>query len=217
MRHFICLTGVKQAGKSTFASIAKELDSTVIELAIADKLKNACAKVFDVPRSHFDLSEFKEKDLDQYAYLDTDNISAVIKEFGVTPKFDRDVRPHISMVLENPRRIAQYFGTEILRSIDPQIHCLGTVNGLPEDGIFIVTDMRFPNEYDFFTSQPGSSNTVYVHNARAEAESAKDGHVSEKFIKEIGAKCMWKLENNFSLKTYESDVRALLKVLLRKP
>lgn len=214
MRHFICLTGVKQAGKSTFARIAKELNPSVVELAIADKLKNACSKVFNIPRNHFDLSEFKERDLEQYAYLDTDNVTAVLSEFGVNPiDFDRLVRPHIGVVLETPRRIAQYFGTEVLRTVDDRIHCLGTVYGLPETGVFVITDMRFPNEHEFFTTQPNTvSDTVYIHNARA--ESVKDAHVSEKYIKEIGAKCMWKLENNFTLETYEAQVRKLLKTLL---
>lgn len=214
MRHFICLTGVKQAGKSTLARVARELNANVVELAIADKLKNACAKVFNVPRSHFDLSEFKEKDLDTYAYLDPENVAGVIREFGVEPDYEKHVRPHLGVILETPRRIAQYFGTEVLRSIDDRIHCLGTLHGLPEEGTFIVTDMRFPNEYEFFSGQTALVDTIYVHNARAEALSAKDAHISEKFIKEIGAKCHFRLANNDTLEAYETSVRTLLQQLL---
>lgn len=206
MRVFMGFTGVKQAGKTTAFKFIQEQFPFVQEIALADKLKNECSAVFGIPRNHFDASNLKEKELEQPVYLDENNVAAVIERFGLQYDFDKNVRPHMGTILHTPRQVAQYIGTEVLRSLDSDVHCKGPILDLPESGFFVVTDMRFPNEYEFF--QKNYSDTFfpfYINNYAAEAKAAQDSHASEKHILNIAKKCE-RIDNNGGLEDLRRQI-----------
>ncbi len=212
MKKIIGLTGVKGSGKTTTFNFIKQLCPAAIEIMIANKLKDVCAKVFNIPRIAFDDPKLKEVELSELVELDTDNISECIKLFNYTPDFDSHIRPHIGKVLVHPRQVAQYIGTEVLRSVDPVIHCKQATVGMPEDGIFVVTDIRFPNEYDFFANDSTCEfHPFYVKNTGAEC--AMDTHSSEAFILEIGKKCVT-LNNDGTIQELASRVEKLVGAVL---
>lgn len=216
MKIFLGFTGVKQSGKNTACTFLKEKYPFVTELALADKLKNECARVFDIPRVNFDASELKEKELPQPVYLDEDNVPSLIKAFGLPFTFDQHVRPHMATILHTPRQIAQYVGTEVLRSISADVHCLGTIRDLPEDGVFVVTDMRFPNEYEFFSNNYRENFfPFYIDNKGAEAKSARDAHASERYILEIAKKCE-RIDNNGSLQGLQAQILKAFEGIMAK-
>jgi len=201
MQVFIGFTGVKQAGKTTAFEFIKAKYPQVVEIPLASRLKDVCAEVFEIPRNYFDDQAFKEVELDQPAYLTSERVEALIIKFGFTPDFDAHIRSHIGVVLGTPRKIAQYVGTEILRNVDTNVHCRGCVMDLPQDGIFIVPDMRFPNEYSFFADTYGANFfPFYIANIKAEANAGMDPHPSEKYVLDIAKNCT-KIDNNNNLES----------------
>jgi hypothetical protein len=205
MKTIIALTGVKTSGKTTAFNYIKEVYPEVIEIQIAKKLKDECARVFGVERSLFDDPARKELELDMPIYLTKKNVEAVIEAYDKVPDYDLHVRPHVGKVLESPRRVAQYIGTEVLRNVDTDIHCLGAVMDLPEDGFFVVTDMRFLSEFDFFKRNFSSEFfPYYVQSNRAE-ETATDPHPSEREVRLVAKKCK-PVSNNGSMSEFRLKI-----------
>jgi hypothetical protein len=189
MKTIVALTGVKTSGKTTAFNFIKEAYPDVVEIQIARKLKDVCASVFGVDRALFDDPARKEVELETPVYLTRKNIEAAIEAYGKVSDYDRHVRPHVGKVLESPRRLAQYIGTEVLRNVDLDIHCIGAVMDLPEDGFFVVTDMRFLSEFDFFKNNFAAEFfPYYIQSNRAE-ETATDPHPSEREVREVAKKC----------------------------
>ena len=80
----IGIAGVKTAGKSTVANIIKELlGDDAEECALADRLKNTCAKVFNLNREYFDLQELKEVPFENPKLLDHERIEEILKAFNI--------------------------------------------------------------------------------------------------------------------------------------
>ncbi len=210
MKLIIGLTGNKGSGKSTTFGLIQELVSEAKEITLADRLKQASAKAFNIPRAAFDDPKVKEKDLESPVCFNEENTKIIIEYFKVPYDFEKHVKPHIGKILRTPRQIAQYVGTEVLRNIDTEIHCKGSVLDLPEKGLFTVTDIRFPNEFDFFKSLPETKfYPCYVSNRTAEAIAGNDPHISEKYIPELARKSRV-LDNNGSF----SDLKRQLVVEL---
>lgn len=217
MKTIIALTGVKFSGKTTAFNIVKEQIPDVIEIQLAKKLKDECARVFNIDRPLFDDPARKELSLEMPVYLDAKNVSDLIRAYGVEPDYDTHVRPHVGMVLESPRRVAQYIGTEVLRTVSEDIHCIGATMNLPENGTFVVTDMRFPNEFAFFKANYGGVfYPFHVQNNQAELAGAKDMHPSERLVLETAKNCK-PIPNNASIPEFrELVLKELQGVLARQ-
>jgi hypothetical protein len=201
---FIAFTGVKGSGKTTASGFLKELVPDMQEVTLAKRLKDASSVVLGIPRDDFDNPAVKEKELATPVYLDEKNVAALFDFFKVTPDYDKHIRPHISKVLHSPRRVAQYVGTEVLRNFDEDIHCTGAVIDVTEGGIYVVTDMRFTGEYDFFKTRYGTNfYPYYIQNGLAEKKV--DNHPSEMQVFEVAKKCV-KLDNNGTLEDLRNRV-----------
>lgn len=207
MRTILAFCGVKQSGKTTAFDIIQDSFPEVIEIQLARKLKDESAKIAGFPRDHLDLNQFKEKNLKEPLFLTPEMITSVIKSFGYTPDFDLHVRPHIGTVLYTPRQVAQYVGTEICKNVDPEIHCKYATKDLPEDAIFVVTDMRFPDEFEYFKANyPKAFSSFYIQNYNAESISKEDPHPSERLVLETAKLCAVKIENNDSMRAYKDKI-----------
>lgn len=205
MKTIVALTGVKTSGKTTAFNFIKEAYPDVIEIQIARKLKDECARVFGVDRALFDDPARKEVELDTPIYLNKKNLEEVIAAYGKVSDYDLHVRPHVGIVLESPRRLAQYIGTEVLRNVDVDIHCIGATMNLPDDGFFVVTDMRFLSEFDYFKNNfTAEFFPYYVQSNRAE-ETATDPHPSEREVREVAKKCK-PVPNNGSMSEFRLRV-----------
>lgn len=216
MKTIIGLTGLKTSGKTTAFNAIKDVYPEIVEIQLAKKLKDVCAEFLGVDRVLFDDPARKEVKLEEPVYLEGPYIEAMIKSYGFVPDYDKHVRPHVGTVLESPRRIAQYVGTEVLRNVDDQIHCKGAVMDLPEEGLFVLTDMRFPNEYDFFANHYECNfYPYYIQSYRAEAAGAGDMHPSERMVLETAKNCT-AISNNASQLEFEYKVADLTRNLLAK-
>lgn len=210
----IGIAGVKTAGKSTVANIIKELlGNDAEECALADRLKNTCAKVFNLNREYFDLQELKEVPFENPKLLDHERIEEILKAFNIEPSemlmnyyYEYNVE---GMLLESPRHIAQIVGTEVLRAAgDEDIHCKNME--IKEGGITIVSDLRFPNEFEYFVNAKDIVFLpIYVQRNNAEKLVTKDSHLSEASVFLFSERC-FEVNNNSSLEDLKKQVAALL-------
>lgn len=224
----IGLIGAKASGKSTFAKIAKERFPTAVrEGALADRLKQACSFALDIPREYFDLPHTKERYVGGSALgyrwgapvMLTENTTAQFLDEFQLPLNDANVLPHVGKRFYTPRQIAQYVGTEVLRAVDPEVHCKGLMltvgEMLPQPECLIVTDIRFPNELAFFMNKFGTQfYPTYVANAAAEVVAMHDGHASESHLYDLAASCR-KIDNNGSLEDFETRVQNYMDGLMK--
>jgi hypothetical protein len=207
MKHVIGLIGSKQAGKTTtFNSFAKI--APVQEISLAAKIKNVVSEILQIPRNYFDSSNLKEMFLEDPIFLTEDIILQIFEAYQVTPNNQTHVRPHIGKVLHTPRQVAQYIGTELLRSYDNQIHCKAAIQDIDAE-IGVVTDIRFPNEFIFFKENFPQFTTIYIKNTAAEIVAMADGHESEKHIRELSKLANYTLVNDKSLTIFENNVKTL--------
>ena len=190
----MAFTGVKGSGKTTASGFLKELCPKVTEITLAKRLKDAASLALNVDRNSMDDPKVKEKEMPEPVYLDEVNVRKIFDFFQVTPDYDKHIRPHIGKVLHTFRQVGQYVGTEILRNFDEDIHCKGACIDVKQDGIYVVTDMRFIGEYDYFKrNYTDSFHPFYIQNHLAEVKI--DNHPSERQVLEVAKLCQ-KVTNN---------------------
>lgn len=212
MEIIFSLIGAKGAGKTTAFNAITEVLS-VTEITFAKKLKDVSSKVLNIPRNYFDDQDLKEKELETPVYLNWDILDSIFFCFGVEVDYNKYIRPHIGKVLYTPRQIAQYIGTEVLRKFDINIHCIGALEDAKtlNNKVGVVTDMRFPNEFEYFKNQNIKFVPIYIKNRTAEVIAAKDPHPSEAHIQELGAKASYVVDNGFISKSdFIKEIKALI-------
>lgn len=213
LKTIIGIVGVKTSGKSTVSQMIKEFvkdDCGIKEVALADKLKNVCASVFDIPRDTFDDQRYKEIPFSIFnleCRLSLNNIHEVCCHFGKQSEFhEHDFTDIASMELKSARHIAQIVGTQVLRTLgDEDIHCKH-VN--LNNRLTIISDIRFPNEYKYFADLK-DYRFIPLYVSRKEAEDQVDmetSHASETSVFLFRDKCR-KLNNNGSLSDLEREVQ----------
>lgn len=210
MKVVIGLAGVKTSGKSTVANIIKNiLKDEVVEAALADKLKDVCSDVFLIPRNYFDDQNLKEVPLEEPRILTGSDINKILEFFNVISKITPETREKLhgiaGMVLKTPRQIAQIVGTEVLRATgDEDIHCKNVKLG---DNTTIISDIRFPNEFDYF-SKLGDVFflPLYIQRDVAEKNVNENSHSSETSVFKFSDKCI-KINNNNDLHNLENQIR----------
>jgi len=215
---FIGLTGVKESGKTTAFETIKNKFPNAEEVMLAKKLKDTCSEVLGIPRNFFEDQRFKEQFLEAPVYLDSDLVQEIYNSYKLNADFETHVKPHIGRLLHTPREAAQYIGTEVLRSVDPDVHCNAAVQFVPESELYVVTDMRFWNEFDFFNSNEDLNfSSVYIKNSTAEAKLGPNSHVSEKFVLEIGKKCDFKILNDgVNLESFQEKILDIASSIIPK-
>jgi hypothetical protein len=211
MRTIIGLAGVKTSGKSTAASMIKEVVAEAKEAALADKLKNTCSEVFGVPREYFDRQDLKEVPFENGPKtLTNSSIGSILESFGIywTRREIDSTYDIIGMELPTPRKIAQIVGTEVLRAAgDEDIHCK---NVDLSDGVTIISDLRFPNEFAYFSDNSEVEFIpLYIQRDEAEQHVTEDSHPSEKCVFEFSGKCQ-EINNNGNLEDTRKQIVNIL-------
>lgn len=214
MKMVIGLAGVKTSGKSTVANIIKNIlkHEQVTETALADKLKNVCSAVFNIPRNYFDDQKLKEVRLEKPILLTVSDINKVMELYNIfdntTPENIKKIQGNAGFLLETPRQIAQIVGTEILRGVgDEDIHCK---NVKLSEKITIISDIRFPNEFDYFNRLDNIFFLpLYIQRDEAEKHVTDKSHSSETSVFKFSHKCI-KINNNKDLQNLENQIRTNL-------
>lgn len=166
----IGIAGKKGSGKDTVAGIMKKiLGKKVKLLSFADPLKMGCIEMFG---------------LDKDIVYGTQTKKEEINEFWNT----------------SVRKILQIVGTELMKHTLPKyipemndvwIRMMEKkIFGNKEDDIFIITDVRFMDEYEFVKKNNGLMVKI-VRNIN----DRNDEHISEN----VDIPCDYFINNNFSL------------------
>ena len=201
------LTGLKGSGKSTASSILKKEYHEVIEVALASHLKNVCSEVLDIPRDLFDARDKKEKELDTFVHFNVHTITSILNKFDILEVPKSKISPHLGVVLKTPRQVAQYVGTEILRLESPNIHCATLFKTMEPGKTYIVSDIRFPNELEYFSLKPNVTfKCFHIKNPAAELYSKnKDMHASESLVLETAKKAVT-IDNSGSIDLFRKNI-----------
>lgn len=204
----IGLVGPKQCGKSTTTNIIKEFYPPSSEVALASKLKDTCAEIFGLSRECFDDQRYKEIPFRVFGFtkfLTQKEFSQVLASFRLP---DCKIPDELNnKELGSPRIIAQIVGTEVLRRFGGRdIHCNNV--GLSTD-IVVISDVRFLNEYEYFSKYQDRFLPLYIKRDVAEAQIAEDSHISEREFMIFRDKCVL-LDNNGTI----SDLRCNLEIIL---
>jgi energy-coupling factor transporter ATP-binding protein EcfA2 len=214
-RKIIALAGSKGSGKTTaFNAIKQNLDN-VQEIMLAGLLKKSCCQVFNLDPKRLQFQDYKEVDLDDPIILNENNLVDIVSYFTENTDFDKVIRPHIGVVLYTPRQILQYIGTDVLHLIDPLIHTKAAVGEMGSDGIYVVTDLRFEDEFNYFNENHNNEFfPFYIQNENAEMIAACDMHKSEKDLKNFKNKCIPINNTNVTLERYKEHVISQIKGVL---
>lgn len=214
MKAIFGLIGAKSSGKTTAFDFIKEL-IPVQEITLAGKLKDVCAEIFCIPRHHFDDHRYKERELDAPVFLTTKLLMQIYDYYFRYPDYDKYIRPHVGMILYTPRQIAQYIGTEVLRAVDTDIHCMAATE-ITDGGVWVVTDMRFVSEYKFFKERwPELFYPIYIRNPGAEIAAARDQHASEQGLKELVKLPIRTIANETTIQAFQENIRSYVLEVLK--
>lgn len=172
MTTFVGISGPIGSGKSTFASMLQEAlgDELATTLHSADPLKKICSEAFKIPLNHFYDRELKERPFQTFygvtdpIVIEIENLRRICELAGL-PFSDEIIRKHEGVDLISPRNVAQYVGTDIMRSLDSDIH-VNNLLALGRErrprGIVLVPDVRFENEHAVMNAN------LYVYRSKLE-------------------------------------------------
>lgn len=220
---FLGLSGLKESGKSTAFEIIKEMKDGVVEIQLAKKLKDSCSKNLDIPRDYFDDQNFKEKELPVHVVLTKERLDGILSDFDLTNmdnKVEESRKKHTGIIFKTPREAAQYIGTEVLRDFDDDIHCVASLRDAyknnPDAKLFVVTDMRFPNELEYFLTKDGFVGGLMIYRTeKVEAlnkliETGVKVHSSETSVFKLMDKCKI-IKNDGTIDDLKTNIKNILK------
>lgn len=196
----VSFTGPKGSGKDTSADILKEEKIASGSISFAGPLKKICCEVFKMHHNLVNDPILKEKELDEPITLKAAHFRKI--NLLMTDHLDQNeffYNPHKAsisglegVVLKTPREILQFIGTEYIRNrIHADWHLQAafsktTLSKLDQDGLYCVTDARFPNEYQFLADKFGEDfQGFYVERPEAEDRLSKSTHASELQVLEV--------------------------------
>lgn len=210
----IGICGIKGAGKDTAFDLLKVHFPLIKKVSFAGKLKQVCKEVLGLTEFQITDRRAKEAYLKDPIYLSASVLEEVIEAFGETSNiiYDKHVRPHVGITLDTPRRVLQYVGTEVLRGVRDNIHAYNLLIQLKDsEGTYFITDLRFLDEYQLFSDNFKEDFEVwYINNKKAEMNSLKDLHPSERGFLQIKNKAIL-VNNNGDLRDFEKTLLTLFK------
>lgn len=228
----VSFTGPKGSGKDTSADVLKEAKIAAGSLSFAGPLKKICMKVFKLHHNLMNDPILKEKELSEPITLTSAHFRKINLE--MTEHLDQDeffYNPYKAsiaglegMVIKTPRQLLQIIGTEYIRNrIHPDWHLQAafsktTLASLDQEGLYCVTDARFPNEYQFLADKFGEDfQGFYVERPEAEEKLAASTHASELQVLEVKKLIPEEniLKNDKSIEDLKKSL--LLKLGIEKP
>ena len=200
MGHY-CLFAVYDFNVAKLSLGLKKYNKIWIELAFADKLKEICSVVFNKAKSNFDNQDFKNSFVDEQFWYYQNKISKQI--FNLIPEGE----PEHYFVLIKPtyREMMQKIGTELFKNnINPNIW-IDLVNSQIKKGKhYIITDLRFKDEYNFIRNKTKKNYIVKIINNNVESMN----HISENDLN--NAEFDYVINNNGSIDDLVEEVRKML-------
>jgi hypothetical protein len=151
MTKLVLITGKAQAGKSSLAESYRNHQYMISgSFNLADSLKSTCQTLFGISPELLWGNGIAKETLTHIRFAD----------LPVYFPAEAEIDPERRLTV---RELLQYFGTNIMRRMDPNVWCRATANAIErerasrgEDGIgclsrVIIGDARFPNEIEYFS------------------------------------------------------------------
>jgi hypothetical protein len=196
----VSFTGPKSSGKDTSADILEAEKIAKGRISFAGPLKKICAQVFGLHHTLLNDPILKEKQLAEPITLTAKHFRKINEamaeildqdDFFYNP-FKASVSGLEGTQINTPRELLQVIGTDYIRN---RIHAdwhlqaafsKNTLAKLDQDGLYCVTDARFPNEYQFLADKfQDDFKGFYVERPEAEEKLAESTHASELKVKEV--------------------------------
>lgn len=200
----IALSGKKRTGKNTFADVLSNRYGFT-QVAIADPLRNLCARVFHIDPKMFTDDDKKDATWGR-VYLDfhdIDNIRKIIEnEWGyeVTEEARNAMEEFQGEEFDTPREMLRFIGTFLVRTcVSDNIWIELAADKIKElGGKIVITDCRFENERAYF-EQLGAILCLIKRN---------DNGNSEEHEFNLGQDAEYDVifTNNGTLHAYQSEV-----------
>lgn len=178
----VAFSGVKFSGKDTAAE-GLIRSHKFKRLGLADKLKDICSEVFNIPRFHMDDPTMKEAPFTVAISIGPIHIDSLLRtlsgdgyDFEFHSTYEVLCKNFMGKNLTTIREVLQVVGTDICRNyIKDDIwlqYAKSTI--LNHDGDLVITDARFKNERNFLADL----GAVMVLVVRPGYEN-KSTHISE--------------------------------------
>ncbi len=215
MRKVIVLVGPKSCGKTTTFNLLKENverdfeGKVVVELTLAGKLKSTVGSVFNLSHAQLNDPVLKEAYLEDPIYIEAAQVEALVEQFGHKADYNTHIRDHVGKVCNTPRELLQYVGTQVLRRLDDNIHINTLIKQINDDEnrVYVVTDARFTNEFEFFEKAFGRNFVpLYIKNPNAEVIADQATHESETQYRQFRNRCAL-VDNNSTIPHLLNNVK----------
>jgi hypothetical protein len=180
----IAFSGRKFAGKDSTAEGLIRFHGFK-RLGLADKLKDICSQVFDVPRSLMDDPNEKEKVFKTPIQITSDHLQCLIdilesdKFFTGSDATKQIYSKFLDVEITSIRNMLQTIGTDLCRTyIQDDIWLSYIKHNIQNDsGNIVITDARFKNERDYLKNM--GAILVLVKRDESEPVSKTELHISE--------------------------------------
>ncbi len=160
----ITISGLKRSGKDEVANVL--VKEGFQKLSFASPLKDLCSRLYGDTLPFTDA--FKDLPFKEPFAVDVANLEREFELLG----YKSDLSKH-TVTFDTPRRMLQYIGTEVGRSIDDLIW-IKLLSKLIGEGNYVIPDARFINEIEFFKSSDSLaffvSRNMKVENELHESE-----------------------------------------------
>ena len=231
MRLIIGLIGAKRAGKDTVGQIALERFGAAGTISFARCFKDEIMRdLFRFTPDQID-GDAKDSLLDKDVPLTTSIVRKIIHKVADLYnrlKNENIINPYSISVSSwdryaftkgknTYRDVIKFVATEIIRYICSDWHIEMAFKDVESQGVYLITDMRFENEYDFCKKKFGDEfYLIYVKNDEAEIKG-QDNHPSEQGYQKLRDKADAVIESVYGeLEQLEKDSAKVFRKIQRK-
>ena len=158
MKKIILLSGWKGSGKDTVANLLVS-NYGFKRIAFADSLKDMVSELYNIPRSHFDHRELKDKPILSYPVKYSDKSSQKVIKIFYNELRDENGHPPTFFnrkLFWTPRTLCIFEGST-KRAVDPNFWVKNAINSINLDNDYVFSDTRFKSEIGVI------SDTVKTH------------------------------------------------------
>lgn len=182
----ITLSGKKRAGKDTSGLYLKHAlintyGKKVELIALAEPMKDMVAKLLNITVEEVEYLKNAEVEYINYSGVNPLTVRNLLQNFG--------------------QGLKEYFGRDVWCELVEK-------KMTDDDTIYIITDVRFPFELDYFLKRY-ATNSIKIEK---DQEYDEDSHESEQYIDDI--KTQFIVENNGTLDMLEEHLKDILTVII---
>lgn len=209
MKKIIALSGYIGSGKDTAAEIILQEFQGLPTITFAKNLKIILGKVFELDQKYFTDRQLKEASLDEPIYVSPELVDSVGRLYGYELEYG-DMRQYVGRMIYSPRELMEFFGTTVLQSLDTQIHVKQEFRLAQKSDNYLVTDVRFPHEYEYLINNFDQVQLLFIDRASAEAAAKPRKSIAEEYLPVLKSKSLV-VDNNGTIEALKINIMKYIK------